>query len=388
VATSRLEETTTGPEEAPSGPDQATAPEEATTGEMPAVTPAPGTAVPIWRRRWAVVAAVCTLAAAVAISPLSPISPFDGDHRPEAPGSSTRSRIPETTRRDHLPPRPEPTLIPPATVVPPTTAPAPTAPPTTVPVPAPPPTPAPIQGAGYHLAYADEFDGGGDGTWENAPFGGSLPASVGGGVLTLEATVANDRKWGYVASTGSRADREPSYAGAESWQTGYFEARIRYTDSPWSLPAFWLFSMAKTEAWPNEDCSKLTSEWDIMENNAKKGDGRPSPAGMYHTALHRNTKDGTDDGYCGTPDEQRVHDQDLGRGTLASWHTWGGLWTHDQLCTYIDGQLIQCMEPWDTTAQPMHLVLVIGYRDACEGCPAGPPALRMDVDWVRVWQAG
>jgi hypothetical protein len=121
-------------------------------------------------------------------------------------------------------------------------------------------TPPPIDGQGYRLVFQDHFEGTAvKSTWATAPFGSSLPATVADGVLTIETTAANDYQWGYLASTGPRRDTEPSYPDAKAWREGYFEARIRFTDSPWSWPAFWLFSMAKTEAWPGEDCRYLNA---------------------------------------------------------------------------------------------------------------------------------
>jgi beta-glucanase (GH16 family) len=248
---------------------------------------------------------------------------------------------------------------------------------------APPPT-----GEGFELVFVDDFDGTQPtpDVWGDAPFGGSLPATVADGVLTIQSTQANGYQWGYLASTGPRADTEPNYARPFAWQEGYFEARIRLTESAWAWPAFALFSMAKTEAWPEEDCSALTSEWDIMENGVEMSDGsRPSPD-WYFTALHRNTPDGTSDGYCGVIDTQRTFGKDYTGTDLSDWHTWAGHWTADRLCTYLDGVEVQCVEPYDTTSQPMHLVFTIQYLRRCDGCGERPTALELKVDWVRVWQ--
>lgn len=250
--------------------------------------------------------------------------------------------------------------------------------------------PPPISDAGYSLVYHDDFDGTTvDSTvWATAPYGGSLPATLADGVLTIRATEANGYRWGYLATTGPRSGTEPSYPDALSFEEGYFEARIRFTDDPWSWPAFWLFSMAKTEAWPGEDCSRLNSEWDVMENGVQNGDGTRPAATWSFTALHRNTPDGSADGYCGQPDEQRTFAKHHTGTDLSGWHTWGGRWTADRMCTYLDDVDIQCMQPYDTTAQPMHLVFTIQYLRQCTGCPTRPPELELQVDWVRVWQRG
>jgi hypothetical protein len=144
--------------------------------------------------------------------------------------------------------------------------------------------------------------------------------------------------------------------------------------------------MAKTEAWPGENCDHLDAEWDIMENGVQNAGGTRPASSWYYTALHRNTSDGTDDGYCGQPDEYVGAGRDLTGTDLSTWHVWGGRWTGDELCTYLDGVEIQCMEPYDSTAQPMHLVFTMQYLGQCTGCPSRPPELQLQVDWVRVWQ--
>lgn len=276
-------------------------------------------------------------------------------------------------------------MIPPATVVP--TTPVPTTAPPTPSTPPPVPRPAPIKDTDHQLVFADDFDAAASGSiWVTAPFGNSLPATVTDGVLSLKTTAANSHHWGYIASTGPRSESEPNYPQAKAWQRGYFEARVRYTNSPWSWPAFWLFSMAKTEVWPGEDCSKLNAEWDIMENGVENGEGRRPAGNWYFTSLHRNTRDGTDDGYCGQPDEERRHGQHMPNTNLADWHTWGALWAEDRMCTYLDGSPIHCTEPWDSTAQPMHLVFTMQYLSQCGACPPRPHELELQVDWVRVWQ--
>jgi len=246
-------------------------------------------------------------------------------------------------------------------------------------------TPPPISGGGYELVFNDEFDDL-SGLWQTAPFGGSLPATAANGMMTVRTTAANAYRWGYVASTGPRFETEPSYPFAHRWQYGYFEARLRYTNSAWAWPAFWLFSMAKTEAWPGENCAVLNAEWDIMENGVANANGDRPAARWNNSAIHRNTTDNSSDGYCGQPDDARGFSQDMAGTNLSDWHVWAGRWTSSQLCTYLDGELLNCMAPFDTTAQPMHLVFTMLYLPECSGCGARPSSMQMQVDWIRVWQ--
>jgi hypothetical protein len=247
--------------------------------------------------------------------------------------------------------------------------------------------PAPISGGGYELVFRDEFDDTSlSPLWAPSPVGGSLPPEVGWGVMTIRTTADNGYQWGVVASTGPRVATEPNYPFLASWQEGYFEARVRYSNEAWAWPAFWLFGGAKVEAWPGEDCRYLNAEWDIMENGVQNDDGNHPANAWSFTALHRNTTDGTDDGYCGQPDVQQSYGQHHPGEDLSDWHVWGGLWIDDLLCTYLDGEVIGCMAGYDSTSQAMHIVFSILYLKECAGCGERPPELWLQVDWVRVWQ--
>jgi hypothetical protein len=248
--------------------------------------------------------------------------------------------------------------------------------------------PTPVRSDGYRLVFNDNFDGTALDTnnWSPPPYGSSLDPLVAFNAVTLKATAANNYAWSSMASTGLRSDTEPSYPHAHAWREGYVEARIRYTNSPWAWPAFWMFSMSATESWPNQDCSHLMSEWDLMENGVENAAGDHPSNHWYFTALHRNTDDGSPDGYCGQPDTQRTYSQDMSPKNLSDWHVWSGRWTSSQVCTYLDDVQLQCMPTWDTTGQRMDLLFTIHYLDQCDGCPPRPSELTMQVDWVRVWQ--
>lgn len=247
--------------------------------------------------------------------------------------------------------------------------------------------PPPINGSGYELVFSDQFDGDAlSGVWSVPPHGNALPPTLTDGVMTIWTTTANGYSWGFVGSTGPRLSSEPSYPFMHAWKEGYFEARVRYADNPWAWPAFWMYSASTAEAWPGQDCRRLTSEWDIMENGIANQLGE-RPADHWNVSvIHRNTTDGTSDGYCGRVDETRVFQREFPDVDLNDWHVWAGRWEGDELCTYLDDVELQCMDAYDTTAQPMHLVFTIQYLGACSGCGPRPAALALQVDWVRVWQ--
>lgn len=339
----------------------------------------PGDGTSPRRRRRLIAALVVVALGGAAISPISPISPFGGsdsdDPGDQRAAEPTITTLPQPTTATTAPPS--------TTVAPPATQPAPT---TAPPPPAPPPLPPPFPG--YSLAFNEGFDASvmsAGGVWTTG-VNGAAPPSPGDGVMTLRTTP--EGRGALLDSIGPRSDSEPNHPQIRSWQYGYFEARLRYTNNPWSWPAFWLFSSAKVEAMPGEDCSRLTSEWDIMENGVENGLATRPAGSWYFTALHRNTTDNTADGYCGIQDEWRSFGREFPGTDLSDWHTWGARWTPDQLCTYLDGIEIQCMQPYDSTHQPMHLVFSMKYLGLCHNCPPKPPSLEMQIDWVRVWQQG
>ena len=247
--------------------------------------------------------------------------------------------------------------------------------------------PPPIADNGYELVFSDTFDGDAlGGIWSVPPHGNPLAPMIGDGVMTIWTTAENNYSWGFVGSTGPRLDTEPSYPFMQAWQEGYFEARIRYSDDRWAWPAFWLYSSSTAEAWPGQNCRKLTSEWDIMENGVANGYAE-RPADHWNVSvIHRNTTDGSPDGYCGQPDETRVFQREFPDVDLNDWHVWGGRWHGRELCTYLDDVQLQCMEAYDTTSQPMHLVFTMQYLRSCIACGDRPAGMAMQVDWVRVWQ--
>lgn len=247
--------------------------------------------------------------------------------------------------------------------------------------------PAPIAGRDYRLAYEENFNGTTlSPQWATAAYGGSLQPTVANGSMTVRTTAANNRHWGYVASTGQRSAVEPNYPRMAAWEEGYFEARLRYTDSNWAWPAFWLYSASTTEAWPNENCAFYTAEWDIMENGIANWNGERPARHSNVSVAHYNTRDNSADGYCGVADETRLFIRDFPSTDLSGWRTWGGRWEGDELCTYLDNVRIQCMQGFDTMAQPLHMAFTMQYLRKCPGCGTRPAAMQMQVDWVRVWQ--
>lgn len=232
-------------------------------------------------------------------------------------------------------------------------------------------------------------------TWSTRPpFTTYHPGSVtaANGLITLKTGTISNYEWAHISTDGPRSSTEPNYPKMKAWREGYFEARIRYTDSEWSWPAFWLFSASKVEAWPGENCPAkggfYNAEWDMMENGVQNGWQHRPASSWYVRVIHKNTSDGTSDGYCGTPDEDRQFAKDYtGQAKLSDWHTWGGRWIGDELCTYLDNQLINCITAFDTMRQPMVMNIDIAFLGNCPSwCGTKPKELELQVDWVKVWQ--
>ncbi len=201
--------------------------------------------------------------------------------------------------------------------------------------------------------------------------------------------------WALISTNGPRrASPEPNYPNMRSFRgRRYVEAFVRYTENRWTWPAFWMFSARKNELWPGESCSspllpsELTAEWDIMENGYQSGE----TTSHFFTNIHRNTSDGTPDGWCGTPDTPNPYQQQVSGTTLGNWHLWGGYWRADgQLCTYLDDVLLHCAPAYDSFDQPLVIALDIARipNAWCSGdpggCPPLPSELVLDVSNVRV----
>ncbi len=251
----------------------------------------------------------------------------------------------------------------PTTTTQPTTGTAPTT--TTVPVTTTssgPPVPAPIAGLGYSLVDDEEFAN--LNNWTNGIWYESQPAAdeyVLGGDLFLSPT----RAQGYPQVTATTT---------RSFVQGYFEARIKWTSGDGAWPAFWLLSQANRVG--QTSASMLASELDVMEMQGSTPD-------VTSFALHRNTGS-----CCGIADQ--VHGNgglNMGYDTSADWHTYAALWTASTITWYIDGQQIGSGATFDSTNQPMFLLLDMWEGGWTKSVDSSTPAiLTTEVDWVRVWQ--
>ncbi len=152
---------------------------------------------------------------------------------------------------------------------------------------------------------------------------------------------------------------------------------MRFTNHRRARPAFWLLNHERTNLWPAaSDCSTLNAEWDIAE----PGVGNFHPDTKSYMVLHENTG-----GQCGVPDEAGTMGVTRPEGGLSDWHVWSGLWAPDSVTSYLDDQQIgDPLLTYDSTHQPMHIIFNI-RPEPNDDTPL-PPALELEVEWVRAWQ--
>ncbi len=265
---------------------------------------------------------------------------------------------------------------------------------TTLAVPLPPPIPCgptsapePVTGLGYTLRYSDCFDTLDRTTWCEKQWWEPNPRAgtqyVQKGVLHLVRRRAD----GYPSTTMSS---EPcGQANPKSYRRGYFEARMKWTGAQAAGPAFWLFSTTHAENgdggppdnWPNPACpepSCLSAELDVFEGSGRYPD-------VFNGTLHRNSCD------CyGEPKRMNSNNWQPQPGMyMPDWHTYAARWTATEVTWYLDGRRIMSAPVYDSTDQPMHLILShwnTTWEPGTDPNASTPDELHTEVDWVRVWQ--
>ncbi len=241
----------------------------------------------------------------------------------------------------------------------------------------------PVPPAGYRLVWQDDFNGSAldASRWgaQSGPRLGSFmtPAavSVAGGILTLTTyTDASGHETGFLSSEGRFTT---TY--------GYFEARIRFQDSPGEWCSFWLLSPDNGK--PLWDPATAGVEIDVVEHRVTDQGGWTALRDMVAVGLNWN-------GYAA--DRQIVNSVVNAPGNApvqGEWHTYGVLWTDAGYTYYVDGSAV-----WSTSKaiskHSQHLMLTCEVDDGgwAGNVPAGgygtraTSSTRMQVDWVRVWQ--
>ncbi|MBV8101590.1 MAG: glycoside hydrolase family 16 protein [Verrucomicrobia bacterium] len=199
--------------------------------------------------------------------------------------------------------------------------------------------------------------------WEPIP--SPIAFSVSDSILTITAGSKN-----YVNLCTQYHDA----SGGTQFLGGYFEARMLCTD--WS--AFWLFCVNRPHVYGNlvraSNPLSWTNEIDIIETDP----GSPSAA---FCTLHANSS-----GDGGVRDElNNPHRFSVNHPVLGAWHTYGLLWTQDQVTWYVDNVKVASVRPFPSTWQPMQLILTAAPGGVNGSASTVLPPITQ-VQWVRVWE--
>ncbi|MFA5191004.1 MAG: glycoside hydrolase family 16 protein [Verrucomicrobiia bacterium] len=236
----------------------------------------------------------------------------------------------------------------------------------------------------YRLVWHDNFDG------EKLDVS-KWTAMVGprkGGQSAADAVAVKDGVLSITTYTkdGKHCTGFLSTKGKFETTYGYIEAAIRFRTTPGQWGAFWM--MPPTMGKPLGDPAAAGTEIDIVEHRASDNKGKDL-RDMYVINLHW-------DGYgknhktAGTKVTPEFSAQPL----PGEWHVYTLHWTPERYTFYYDG-----VEKWATTnavsRRSEYLLLTCEIQDKswAGNCPAeGYGSLvdsktKMDVDWVRVWQA-
>lgn len=154
---------------------------------------------------------------------------------------------------------------------------------------------------------------------------------------------------------------------------GFFESRIR----TYNWDAFWLFCASRPWNYGSKvdpaNPMTWTNEIDILESDGGY------PCWIWNT-LHKNTSSDS------LPDEQNwPHVAECNVPMCGEWHDYGLLWTKELLTFFLDGMPVREVKPYESTWQPVQLILTAG-RGGVGGSPNKTEPATISVDWVRVWQ--
>lgn len=236
-----------------------------------------------------------------------------------------------------------------------------------------PATPPPAaSAAGYkHVVFSDEFD-----SIDVSPDGSGTHKWFNG--LWYLAQVTPDRFQqhdGFITiSTHVQPTDRTTASSLTTWakgkgsstlfRYGYFEARIRFQQSPYNWPAFWLLSEKRTEM----DKTSPVGKW--CELDAFEG-GRP---GYFQGTAH-NWRDGK------SASNANQHFRLPVSANFGNWNTVGMLWSPGRVSWYFNDVLVGSA-PSPRVCDQQQMFLVIGSQKRAGGL--SPESV--DVDWVRVYR--
>jgi beta-glucanase (GH16 family) len=253
--------------------------------------------------------------------------------------------------------------------------------------------PGPIAGQGYHQVFRDDFNTLDRSVWDdhiwydepaNPAWGSGFQQVDSNGILHLRSSrsMIGDTGLPYPYNTIT------TQTSGLTFTQGYFEARMKWTGGDGAWPGFWLFSYrhATNDAYPkiNPFCALnglapalcASAELDAFE-------GQGSEPQSFYGTIHSNSC-----GCYGLPDQQNDNNlDDAGVDLTQDFHTYGMLWTATEIKWYLDGRLMHTAPVYDTTDQPMFLLLQMwsgGWTKDPDS--STPDTLETQVDYVQVWQ--
>jgi beta-glucanase (GH16 family) len=241
--------------------------------------------------------------------------------------------------------------------------------------------PAQAAAAGFHhLSFDEQFKGPLDISYDGSAIQGRHRWNAGlwwEGVPPASAYQLQNGILTITASASHNVDLCTQYhdaSGGIYFLGGYFEARMRCTD--WS--AFWLYCAKRPMVYGNlvqaSNPLTWTNEIDIIETDP----GLPDAA---FCTLHKNTS-----GDGGVTDEQNDPARfPLPFPMIGTWHTYGLLWTREEIIWYIDNFKVASARPFASTWQPAQLILSAAPGGANGSASTVLPPTTQ-VQWVRVWE--
>ena len=226
--------------------------------------------------------------------------------------------------------------------------------------------------------------------WDDHIWYDGAPNAAWSGFQTVENGVLHlrtSRNFTYPGGSWPR-NTVTTLSSGRTFTQGYFEARMKWTAAPGAWPGFWLMSYrhATNPSYPsvNPFCAQnalptalcWSAELDVFE-------GQGSEPHVFYGTLHRNSSN-----TYGVPDSQNANNSaDVAPDLGADWHTYGVLWTSSQVSWYLDGQLLMSAPTYDSTNQPMFLLLQMWTGGWTQNPgPSTPDVLETQVDYVSVWQ--
>ena len=236
--------------------------------------------------------------------------------------------------------------------------------------------PPAIAGEGYEVKFFDSFNTLDRTVWSNGiwyePQDPAGSQYVQDGVLHLDSK----RSDGYAQI---QATTRNTYAVQE----GYIECRGRFNSGRGGWQGCWMLSQNWSNSAPtNCEPNLLSSEIDILEAQAV------DPF-YWIGAVHRHS--GKHVNFCGGDAQNDFNAFRSETTRLAdAWHTWAAKWTASQVCWYVDDRLSHCAPTYDTFANnPQFLILQSGsdgWRSDNQIAADSPDVLKLETNWVRVWQ--